>query len=293
MVAPTDSTVLIEGETGTGKEAIAHAVHARSARRDHPFVKLNCAAIPAGLLESEIFGHERGAFTGAVARTIGRFEAADHGTLFLDEVGDMPLELQAKLLRVLQEREFERVGSCRTQRVDVRVVAATNQDLPQLVAERKFRSDLYYRLNVFPITLPALRDRCEDIPLLVAHFIQIYAERMNKQIAEIPTDAMDALLRHSWPGNIRELQHLIERAVILTPGNVLHLPGIPQGGRCPAAPVTLEDVEKEHILSTLRTTNWIIGGAAGAAARLGVPRTTLLAKMRRRGLMRPMVAGVA
>src|SRR5260221_5636608 len=221
LVAATDSTVIIEGETGTGKEVVAHFLHACSARRDHPFVKLNCAAIPAGLLESEIFGHERGAFTGAAARTIGRFEAANHGTLFLDEVGDMPLELQSKLLRVLQEQEFERVGSHQTLRADARVIAATNQDLPKLVSERRFRSDLYYRLNVFPLALPALRDRREDIPLLAMHFVRKHAARMNKEIEEIPPEAMDALLRHSWPGNVRELQHLIERAVILTPGRLL------------------------------------------------------------------------
>ncbi len=292
LVAATDSTVLIEGETGTGKEVVAHRLHACSARRDHPFVKLNCAAIPAGLLESEIFGHERGAFTGAVARMIGRFEAADHGTLFLDEVGDMPLELQSKVLRVLQEQEFERVGGHQTLCVDARVIAATNQDLPKLVSERRFRSDLYYRLKVFPLTLPALRDRREDIPLLAMHFVREHAARMSKEIEEIPPEAMDAMLRHSWPGNVRELQHVIERAVILTPGKLLRLPSLSSLGKSKTVPVTLEEVEREHILNTLQTTNWIVGGATGAAARLGVPRTTLLAKMRRRGLSRPLAIGV-
>src|ERR1700680_914465 len=229
IVAPTDSTVLIEGETGTGKELIAHAIHARSERRSRPFVKLNCAAIPLGLLESELFGHEKGAFTGAVAQKIGRFEAANGGTLFLDEIGDIPLELQAKLLRVLQEQEFERLGSTHTHRVNVRVVAATNQDLASLVAEKQFRMDLYYRLNVFPMTLPPLRHRLADIPMLVAHFAHRYAESMAKQIAMISLDDMETLVRHSWPGNIRELQNFIERAVILTNGDVLKVPPLLAG----------------------------------------------------------------
>src|SRR5258705_9287279 len=223
-VAPTDSTALIEGETGTGKELIARAIHKHSTRRDRPFVKLNCAAIPLGLLESELFGHERGAFTGAVARKVGRFEAADHGTLFLDEIGDIPLELQPKLLRVLQEGEFERLGSTQTQRVNVRLVAATNKDLAKLVAQNQFRSDLYYRLNVFPILVPPLRDRLQDIPLLVEHFVKTFSEQMGKQIREVPAEVMEALVSHSWPGNIRELQNFIERSVILSSGNVLYTP---------------------------------------------------------------------
>jgi len=227
IVAPTDSTVLIEGETGTGKELIAHSIHMLSRRRGRPFVKLNCAAIPLGLLESELFGHEKGAFTGAVSQKIGRFEAANGGTLFLDEIGDIPLELQAKLLRVLQEQEFERLGSTHTHRVNVRVVAATNQDLVALVAEKQFRMDLYYRLNVFPVAVPPLRHRLEDIPMLVAHFAHSYAERMAKQIEMIPSDSMEALVRYPWPGNIRELQNIIERAVILTQEDVLRLPALP------------------------------------------------------------------
>jgi transcriptional regulator with GAF, ATPase, and Fis domain len=292
-VAPTDSTVLIEGETGTGKELIAHAIHTRSRRRDRPFVKLNCAAIPLGLLESELFGHEKGAFTGAVAQKMGRFEAADGGTLFLDEIGDIPLELQAKLLRVLQEQEFERLGSTYTRRVNVRVVAATNQDLERLVAEKQFRMDLYYRLNVFPIALPPLRHRLEDIPLLVAHFVHTYAERMDKQIDVIAEDAMEALVRYPWPGNIRELQNFIERAVILTKGEALNVPALPSSAGVATEPVTLADAEKDHILNALRESNWVVGGAAGAAARLGVKRTTLISKMRKRGLSRAMAYGAA
>jgi formate hydrogenlyase transcriptional activator len=290
-VAPTDSTVLIEGETGTGKELIAQAIHMQSGRRDRPFVKLNCAAIPLGLLESELFGHEKGAFTGAVAQRIGRFEAANGGTLFLDEIGDIPQELQAKLLRVLQEQEFERLGSTYTRRADVRVVAATNQDLTRLVAEKQFRMDLYYRLNVFPIAVPPLRHRLEDIPLLVAHFARVYAERMGKQIEKITSDAMEALARYAWPGNIRELQNFIERAVILSTDDVLHVPALPSGASVPAEPVTLADAEREHILSALRESNWVVGGATGAAARLGVKRTTLIGKMRKRGLSRAMAHG--
>ncbi len=290
-VAPTDSTVLIEGETGTGKELIAQAIHTHSRRRDRPFVKLNCAAIPLGLLESELFGHEKGAFTGAVAQKMGRFEAADGGTLFLDEIGDIPLELQAKLLRVLQEQEFERLGSTYTHRVNVRVVAATNQDLAGLVAEKQFRMDLYYRLNVFPIALPPLRHRLEDIPMLVAHFVHKYAENMAKRIENITADAMEALVRYPWPGNIRELQNFIERAVILTNGDVLQLSALPSSAAFPADPVTLADAERDHILNALRESNWVVGGAAGAAARLGVKRTTLISKMRKRGLSRAMAYG--
>ena len=288
-VAPTDSTVLIEGETGTGKEVIANAIHSHSQRRSRPFVKLNCAAIPLGLLESELFGHEKGAFTGAVTQRIGRFEAADGGTLFLDEIGDISLELQAKLLRVLQEQEFERLGSTHTRRVNVRVVAATNQDLAGLVAGKQFRMDLYYRLNVFPITLPPLRLRPEDIPMLVSHFVQGLGERMSKQISKISQRAMDTLMQHPWPGNIRELQNFIERAVILTKGEVLHLPALP--GRAPnwTEPVTLAEAERAHILKVLEESNWVVSGKCGAAARLGVKRTTLIYRMRKCGLSREKV----
>lgn len=287
IVAPTDATVLIEGETGTGKELIAQAIHAHSRRRNRPFVKLNCAAIPLGLLESELFGHERGAFTGAVAQKLGRFEAANGGTLFLDEIGDIPLELQAKLLRVLQEHEFERLGSTYTRQVDVRVVAATNQDLVSLVAEKQFRMDLYYRLNVFPIALPPLRLRNEDIPALVAHFVHKYAERMFKQVTRISKHAMQALLHYPWPGNIRELQNCIERAVILTMGDVLQLPVLPSQRPARTEPVTLADAERDHILNALENSKWVVGGASGAAARLGMKRTTLISKMRKVGLSRP------
>jgi formate hydrogenlyase transcriptional activator len=281
-VAPTDSTVLIQGETGTGKELVARAIHTHSQRQACAFVKMNCAAIPRELLESEIFGHERGAFTGAVTRKIGRFEAADQGTLFLDEIGDMPLEMQAKLLRVLQEHEFERVGSTSTRRVNVRVVAATNQDLDRLVSEKRFRSDLYYRLNVFPVFLPPLRHRRDDIPLLVAHFASVYAERMNKHIEKIPSRAMDALVHYDWPGNIRELQNFVERSVILATGGVLR-PPIPEllGRRSFAGPATMEDCEREHILKALEDSRWVIAGPHGAAARLGVPRSTLAYRMRK------------
>jgi formate hydrogenlyase transcriptional activator len=288
-VAPTDSTVLIEGETGTGKELIAGAIHAHSKRRDRPFVKLNCAAIPLGLLESELFGHERGAFTGAVVRKIGRFEAADRGTLFLDEIGDIPLELQAKLLRVLQEGEFERLGSNQTQRVNVRVVAATNGDLLKLVSEKRFRSDLYYRLNVFPIPVPPLRNRAEDIPLLVRHFVDKYAGRMQKRIDEIPVETMDALSAHSWPGNVRELQNFIERSVILTTGKTLRprLEGLRQAAEhsAPEA-ITLEEAERDHICKTLKQTNGVVAGPHGAAARLGMRRSTLYFHMQRLGISR-------
>jgi formate hydrogenlyase transcriptional activator len=281
-VAPTDSTVLIEGETGTGKELIARAIHTHSRRQANAFVKMNCAAIPRELLESEIFGHEKGAFTGAVTRRIGRFEAANGGTLFLDEIGDMPLELQAKLLRVLQEQEFERLGSTTTQRVNVRVVAATNQDLDRLVFEKQFRSDLYYRLNVFPIFVPPLRYRREDIPLLLAHFVSTYAQRMHKHIEKIPSEAMESLLHHDWPGNIRELQNFVERSVILTTGCVLNSPVAELlARRSYVKPTTMEDCEREHILKTLQESNWVIAGPHGAAARLGLPRSTLTYRMRK------------
>jgi formate hydrogenlyase transcriptional activator len=289
-VAPTDSTVLILGETGSGKELIARALHNLSERKDRTFVKLNCAAIPTGLLESELFGHEKGAFTGAISTKIGRFELADRGTIFLDEVGEIPLELQVKLLRVLQEQEFERLGSTRTVRVDVRVVAATNRDLSQMVEEQKFRSDLYYRLNVFPMTVPPLRERVEDIPVLVRHFVQKFGMRMKKRIETIPSDAMKALQRYSWPGNVRELENFIERSVILTAGADLFVPlselkHQPLSGN--GAPITLEEAEREHILKVLRETNWTIGGAAGAAVRLGMKRTTLQSRMQKLGISRP------
>jgi formate hydrogenlyase transcriptional activator len=285
-VAPTGSTVLIEGETGTGKELIASAIHCRSDRRNRPFIKVNCAAIPMPLLESELFGHEKGAFTGAVMQRLGRFEAANGGTLFLDEVGDIPLELQAKLLRVLQEQEFERLGSTCTRRIDVRVIAATNQNLATLIAEKQFRMDLYYRLNVFPIVLPPLRRRVEDLPRLVAHFTGKYSERMSKRITKIPKDGMEALMRHPWPGNIRELQNFIERAVILSAGDVLCLPNLPACDLNCTEPVTLEAAERRHILNALEECNWVVGGQSGAAARLGIKRTTLIDKMRKRGLSR-------
>jgi transcriptional regulator with GAF, ATPase, and Fis domain len=290
-VAPTDSTVVIEGETGTGKELFATAIHAYSRRRNRPFVKLNCAAIPLSLLESELFGHEKGAFTGAVTRKFGRFEAANGGTLFLDEIGDMPLELQAKLLRVLQEQEFERLGSTYTCRVDVRVLAATNQDLAGLVAGKQFRTDLYYRLNVFPIAVPPLRRRVEDIPMLVAHFVYKYATCMSKQISRIAKDAMDALRKYPWPGNIRELQNFIERAVILTRGDVLQIPAPALSVAIRTELVSLAEAERDHILKALEESNWVVGGKFGAAARLGVKRTTLMDKMRRRGLPRPAAQG--
>jgi formate hydrogenlyase transcriptional activator len=289
-VAPTDSSVLILGETGTGKEVIARALHDMSPRRERTFVKVNCAAIPTGLLESELFGHEKGAFTGAIMQKVGRFELAHRGTLFLDEVGDIPPELQPKLLRVLQEKEFERLGSTRTLKVDVRVVAATNRDLAQMVEERLFRSDLYYRLNVFPIVVPPLRERSEDIPLLVRYFAQKHARRMDRRIETIPAEEMEALTRYHWPGNVRELENLIERAVILSRGPTLHVP-LPEdrlSGETPAgAPVTLEAAEREHILRTLRDTNWVIAGPKGAAARLGMKRTTLQSRMAKLGISRP------
>jgi formate hydrogenlyase transcriptional activator len=296
IVAPTGSTVLILGETGTGKELVAQAIHNRSPRRDHPFVKVNCAAIPAGLIESELFGHERGAFTGAIGRRTGRFEMANGGTLFLDEIGDIPLELQPKLLRVLQEQEFERIGSTQTTRVNVRIVAATSRDLPRMVATREFRADLYYRLNVFPIRVPALRERLEDIPLLVRHFIEVYSSKAGKRVTDVPTETLNILSGHRWPGNVRELQNVIERAIILSTGKLLRptldelqpssqseqAAGIDGNGH----QTTLKDAEREHIIRALATTNWVVGGPEGAAARLGLQRTTLIAKMQRLGITR-------
>src|SRR5437899_1981262 len=287
VVAPTESTVLLLGESGTGKELIARAILNVSSRSNRPFVKLNCAAIPSGLLESELFGHEKGAFTGAVAQKIGRFELAHGGTLFLDEVGDIPLELQPKLLRVLQEQEFERLGSTRTIRVDVQLIAATNRDLAQMAAEKQFREDLYFRLNVFPIRIPPLRERVGDIPLLVRYYVDKYAQRMNKRIETITEAAMAALCRYTWPGNVRELQNFIERAVILTPDSDLKIQIRELQDSIPIASTTantLEDAEREHILQTLRETDGVIGGRHGAAARLGLKRTTLLSKMERLGI---------
>jgi formate hydrogenlyase transcriptional activator len=291
-VAPTDSTVLIEGETGTGKELIARAIHNLSSRCGRPFIKLNCAAIPLDLLESELFGHERGAFTGAIAQKIGRFEMADKGTLFLDEVGDIPPALQPKLLRVLQEQEFERLGSTRTHQVNVRLVAATNRDLAEMVKRNEFRSDLYYRLNVFPLTLPPLRSRREDIPSLVAHFVEILGRRLGREIKHIAPETMSALSSYHWPGNIRELQNLIERAVILSNYGVLPNP-LPAGGTPPVAvsPAanSLKDSERAMILHTLEATAWVIGGPNGAAAKLGLKRTTLICKMQKLGISRPPI----
>jgi formate hydrogenlyase transcriptional activator len=288
VVAPTDSGVLIQGETGTGKELIAQAIHNRSARRDRPFIKVNCAAIPSGLLESELFGHEKGAFTGAIMRKPGRFELADKGTLFLDEVGDIPLDLQAKLLRVLQEREFERLGSTRTQQVDVRVIAATHRDLKQMIEEGTFRSDLYYRLHVFPLSVPPLRERREDIPLMARHFVDKYARRMSRNIEAIPTRTMDALASYSWPGNVRELQNFIERAVILSPGESLRAPieELKQETKSAFGTnlSTLEEMEREHVLRALRESNWVTGGPKGAAVRLGMKRTTLAYRIRKLGI---------
>jgi len=288
-VAPTDSTVLVQGETGTGKELIARAIHNLSARCGRPFIKLNCAAIPFDLLESELFGHERGAFTGAIAQKIGRFEQADKGTLFLDEVGDIPPGLQPKLLRVLQEQEFERLGSTRTHQVDVRLVAATNRNLVGMVKRNEFRSDLYYRLNVFPIPLPPLRERREDIPALVEHFVGTYARRMDRKIEQIPPETMSALVSYQWPGNIRELQNFIERSVILTSGNILHPPLASLNGAAEAeslGPITLEDAEREHIRKTLEQTRWVVAGPNGAAARLGIKRSTLYFRMQKLGISR-------
>jgi formate hydrogenlyase transcriptional activator len=292
VVAPTDSSVLLSGETGTGKELAARAIHDLSARRERAFVKLNCAAIPLGLLESELFGHEKGAFTGAIAQKIGRFELAHKGTLFLDEVGDIPLELQAKLLRVLQEQEFERLGSNRTHKVDVRLIAATHRDLSGMVKQSTFREDLYYRLKVFPIGVPPLRQRAEDIPQLVRHFTELYSRRMNKRIDEIPSETMDALVRYPWPGNVRELQNFIERAVILSPHSTLRAPtseleplhadgeaGIPMTG--------LQEVERDHIIRALEASNWVVGGRNGAAERLGMKRTSLVYRMRKLRISKP------
>jgi len=289
QVAPTDSTVLIQGETGTGKELIARAIHNLSARCGRPFIKLNCAAIPFDLLESELFGHEKGAFTGAIAQKVGRFELADKGTLFLDEVGDIPPGLQPKLLRVLQEQEFERLGSTRTHQVDVRLVAATNRNLVEMVKRNEFRSDLYYRLNVFPIPLPPLRARREDIPALVEHFVEIYARRMDKPIEQITPETMSTLSSYQWPGNIRELQNFIERSVILTSGNVLRPPLASLMNAAEAeslGAITLEDAERDHIRKTLEQTRWVVAGPNGAAARLGIKRSTLYFRMQKLGISR-------
>ena len=298
-VAPTDSTVLIYGETGTGKELIARALHNLSSRKSNAFVKLNCAAIPTGLLESELFGHEKGAFTGAIAQRVGRFELANRGTVFLDEIGEIPLELQPKLLRVLQEREFERLGSTRTLRSDARLIAATNRDLAAMVAEQKFRSDLYYRLNVFPVRMPPLRERREDIPLLVRHFVQEFSRRMNRGVETIPSETMSTLVRYDWPGNIRELQNVIERAVIVSTGPVLKVPLDDLKTRVPSVEFlnggsafedagkmrgVLEDAERKQILAALKQTNWIVAGPKGAAAWLGMKRSTLQAHMQRLGI---------
>ena len=296
MVGPVDSAVLIQGETGTGKEVIARAIHEASPRRKNRFVALNCAAIPSTLLESELFGHEKGAFTGAVAQNAGRFQSADHGTLFLDEIGDLPLELQPKLLRALQEKQFERLGGGHTLQVDVRVIAATNHDLERMVQERRFRIDLYYRLNVFPMTLPPLRERRDDIPVLAEHFVQKFAKQQGKMIDTIPDEVMAALKQYEWPGNIRELQNVIERGVIMTTGAFLSRRTTDHLLRGESAPVrvpafaepasikTLADAERAHISATLRETNWVVGGPRGAAAQLGLPRTTLIAKMQRLGI---------
>jgi formate hydrogenlyase transcriptional activator len=296
IVAPVDSAVLIQGETGTGKEVIARAIHEASPRRKNRFVALNCAAIPSTLLESELFGHEKGAFTGAVTQTVGRFQAANHGTLFLDEIGDLPLELQPKILRALQEKQFERLGGNQTLQIDVRVIAATNQDLTQMIRERKFRADLYYRLNVFPMTLPPLRERRADISLLAEHFVEQFARQQGKVVETISDDVMAALEHYNWPGNIRELQNVIERGVVMTTGSVLswrtteHLRcGETVPARFPAAAEparidTLVEAERAHITATLRATNWVVGGLNGAAAQLGLPRTTLLSRMQRLGI---------
>ena len=288
IVAPADCTVLIQGETGTGKEVIARAIHRASPRCQQRFVEVNCAAIPAALLESELFGHERGAFTGALVRRMGRFEAADRGTLFLDEIGELPTELQPKVLRAIQEQEFERLGSSQTTQVDVRIIAATNQNLEQMVHDGRFRMDLYYRLNVFPIELPPLRERTGDIPLLAAHFLQTFARRHNKSFMEIPADIMRALERHDWPGNIRELQNFLERSVIMTGGSALRAPvaELIRNESASGGLRTLAEVQKAYIIATLDETNWVLGGRNGAAARLGLPRTTLIARMRKLGISR-------
>jgi formate hydrogenlyase transcriptional activator len=289
QVAPTDATVLVQGETGTGKELVARALHNLSSRCGRPFIKLNCAAIPFDLLESELFGHEKGAFTGAIAQKIGRFELADKGTLFLDEVGDIPLALQPKLLRVLQEQEFERLGSGRTHQVDVRLVAATHRNLVEMVKRNEFRSDLYYRLNVFPIPLPPLRARREDIPALVEHFVEIYARRMGKQIDQIPPETMSELISYAWPGNIRELQNFIERSVILSSGTVLRPPlsSLKSAATTEVQEaVTLEEAERDHIRKILEQTRWVVSGPNGAAARLGIKRSTLYFRMQKLGISR-------
>ena len=305
MVAPVDSAVLLLGETGTGKEVIARAIHDAGPRRHQRFVAVNCAAIPSGLLESELFGHERGAFTSAVSLTVGRFQAADRGTLFLDEVGDLPLELQPKLLRALQEQQIERLGSGgRATSVDVRVIAATNQDLEEMVQQRAFRADLFYRLNVFPIRVPPLRERAEDIPLLISHFVRRFAERQGKKVEDVPDEVIATLKHHSWPGNVRELQNVIERAVVATTGPTLRLPEpARRSDRAAASSRTLAQVERDHIVATLQATNWVLGGWDGAAARLGLSRTTLISRMQRLGISsgtglrksasQPGVAGVA
>ena len=289
-VAPTQSTVLIYGETGTGKELVARAIHERSPRNSNSFVKLNCAAIPTGLLESELFGHERGAFTGAIMQRLGRFELANRGTAFLDEIGEISLELQPKLLRVLQEREFERLGSTRTIKTDARLIAATNRDLAACIEERTFRADLFYRLNVFPIRVPSLRERPEDIPLLVRHFAQYFARKIHRVIDTIPSETMEALVRYSWPGNIRELQNLIEHSVIVSPGPVLQVPLAALQFQTAPAPDgtkrgTLEEAEREHILATLKETKWVISGPKGAAGRLGINRSTLQFRMKKLGIL--------
>jgi formate hydrogenlyase transcriptional activator len=291
VVAPTDAAVLIQGETGTGKELVARAIHELSSRRQRSFIMVNCAAIPGTLLESELFGHEKGAFTGAFAQKIGRFEQAHQGTLFLDEIGEIPLELQPKLLRALQQQEFERLGGNRTTHVDVRIVAATNRNLRQMVDEGKFRADLYYRLHVFPLTVPPLRERREDIPLLIRFFTQRYARKMNRAIEEIPSTTLEALTRYNWPGNIRELQHMVERSVILSPGRVLQIAvpdAVPDSGSLRWTPPVSKDEnpERERILDALRVSDGIIGGADGAAARLGLRRTTLQSRMKKLGIAR-------
>jgi len=295
VVAPTDSSVLITGETGTGKELVARAIHNLSSRRTRAFVKLNCAAIPLGLLESELFGHEKGAFTGAIAQKTGRFELADNGTLFLDEVGDIPLELQAKLLRVLQEQEFERLGSNTTHKVDVRLIAATHRNLAAMVKQETFREDLYYRLKVFPLQLPALRQRAEDIPKLVWHFTDFYARRMNKRIETVPSETMNALMRYRWPGNVRELQNFIERAVILSLHTVLRAPiselEPSSVSREPLQTLaSFEEFERDHIVRALEASNWVVGGRKGAAERLRMKRTSLIFKMRKLRITRPATA---
>jgi formate hydrogenlyase transcriptional activator len=292
LVAPIDSAVLLQGETGTGKEVVARAIHESGPRRRSRFVALNCAAIPSTLLESELFGYEKGAFTGAVSQTLGRFQAADRGTLFLDEIGDLPLELQPKLLRALQEKQFERLGGNQTHQVDVRIIAATNQDLGRMVHERKFRADLYYRLNVFPVTLPPLRERQEDIALLAEHFVEKFARQQGKVVDTIPDDVMAALELYDWPGNVRELQNVIERGVIRTTGSMLsrktteHLaiPGLLSAAAEGGSIETLVDAERAHITAALRATNWVVGGPNGAAAQLGLPRTTLVSRMQRLGI---------